>query len=114
MRLAVLPSLLPQTSRPVGLVRFSISLALCVRFRQTIHSSPTLLWVFTSTFLLLGLRVRIRSKTGLTESHSRVYSNKYSCRSWSAFGYRLRCSRLWDFYNCLLSIPATARKQSCL
>ena len=67
-RPAILPSLLPQTSRPLGLVRFSISQALCVRFRQTIHSSPTLLWVFTSTFLLLGLRVRIRSKTGLTDN----------------------------------------------
>jgi hypothetical protein len=98
---------------------------------------------FTSTFLLPGLRVRIRSKTGLTDNartanrgdplsllcfpltcslahyvlfrrRSRVYPNEHFCRSWSAFGYGLRCSRSWDFDNRLLSMPALARKRSCL
>jgi hypothetical protein len=127
-----------------GLGTFFFSQALGIRFRQTTHGSPTPPWVFTLTFLLPGLRVRIRSKTGLTdnahrqsrgslvfamspsslqhspitfsftEPRSRVYSNEHFSRSWSAFGYGLRCSRLWDFDTRLLSMPALARKRPCL
>jgi hypothetical protein len=48
------------------------------------------------------------------ESRSRVYSNEHCRRSWSAFGYGLRCSRLWDFGARFLSIPTFARIRSCL
>jgi hypothetical protein len=51
----------------------------------------------------------------VAESRSWVSPPKeQSCRSWSAFGYGLRCSRLWEFDIRLLSMPALARKRSCL
>lgn len=66
------------------------------------------------SLLCIPLTCSLSQKRSLPEWRNRVCSNEHFRRSWSAFGYGLRCSRLWDSDIRLLSISAPARKRSCL